>query len=108
MKIYIQVFLVLLFGLNGGLYGQDPRVVRIQTDACSAIENTGEFYQFITGNSNYDLIRSNTSISVNNPATGGSVTVTNFRNPSVAFLTALTNKITPCPKPVFINPYDPP
>ena len=105
MKIYIQVFLVLLLGLNGGLYGQDPRVVKIQIDACGAVDAPNEFFEFLTGNKSFNLDSNTLSINVFNAS--NSVVVSNFKAPSSSVLNFLNAKAKPCQN-VFIDPFKPP
>ena len=105
MKIYIQVFLVLLLGLNGGLYGQDPRVVKIQIDACGAVDAPNEFFEFLTGNKSFNLDSNTLSINVFNAS--NSVVVSNFKAPSSSVLNFLNVKAKPCQN-VFIDPFKPP
>lgn len=105
-KDLLASFFLLIFS---AAIGQNPRVVRIQADACSTTEAQGEFFQFITGGQNYDLNKNTITLTSSIPPAGTSpVTINGFGPPANALINALNMKLGSCPKPVFINPFAPP
>jgi Leucine-rich repeat (LRR) protein len=81
-----------------------PRVVRIQADACGALEKETEFFQFITGSGAYDLLNNVTSVNVD-----GALMRSAWSAPAQTLLDGLNAKYAPCASGnIFIDPYKSP
>lgn len=89
------------------MWGQcatSPRVVRIQADACGALEKETEFFQFITGSGSYDLLNNPTSVNVD-----GLLSRSSWTSPAQTLLDGLNSKYAPCASGnIFIDPYKSP